>query len=34
MANDSGLMNQVIEDRMNAMSVMGGGQQLFELNQR
>ena len=34
MASDSGLMNQVIEDRMNAMSVMGGGQQLFDLNQR
>ena len=34
LAQDQSLLQQVMEDRMNAISVGTGGQQLFELNQR
>ena len=34
LAQDQSLLQQVMEDRMNAISVGTGGQQLFELNKR
>ena len=34
LSQDQSLLDQVVEDRANMGSVMTGGQQLFELNQR